>query len=226
MASTTACAAISPPSANCTTRAGPRASRPMTSRVVSTSAPNFTRLPAGPVGELRAGDAVGEAEVVLDPAALAGLAAGRRAARPARCAGPRTRRRPRRPARPGRRRRRPGRRSRRTGWWSARRAPASSALGRLRQRGAVGGDHHRHVGRRRRRPRVEQALALRLVRGVPAVGHRGCGPGSRGPRTTAPTSGARRPWSRSTGGRRSSLPGRRSARRRPGRASPPAGPTA
>ena len=37
------------------------------------------RLAAGPVGELRAGDAVGEAEVVLDPAALPGLAAGRRA---------------------------------------------------------------------------------------------------------------------------------------------------
>ena len=34
------------------------------------------RLPAGPVGELRAGDPVREAEVVLDPGALPGLAAG------------------------------------------------------------------------------------------------------------------------------------------------------
>ena len=34
------------------------------------------RLPPGPVGELGAGDAVGEAEVVLDPRALPGLPAG------------------------------------------------------------------------------------------------------------------------------------------------------
>ena len=36
------------------------------------------RLPPGPVGQLIAGHAVGKAEVVLDPRALAGLAAGRR----------------------------------------------------------------------------------------------------------------------------------------------------
>ena len=73
------------------------------------------RLDDRALGEVAAGDAGREAEVVLDPRAGAGLSAdARRSRRPA-SAAPRTRRRRRRPVRPGRRRRRRGRSTGREG---------------------------------------------------------------------------------------------------------------
>ena len=149
-------------------------SRPTTSRAVISSAPNFGGLPAGPVGELGAGDAVGEAEVVLDPRALPGLAAGgvpldEHGAQALRRAVDR--------------RAQPGRAAadddevvevaRRRGGQPDRARRVSASVGST-QRLAVGGDHHRDVvgvapgGR-------QQPLALGLVDGVPAVGHRVAG---------------------------------------------------
>ena len=77
MARTTACAPMVLPSSNRTTRFEPCTSSADESRVSEQLGAELARLPAGPVGELAAGDAVGEAEVVLDPAALPGLPAGR-----------------------------------------------------------------------------------------------------------------------------------------------------
>ncbi len=77
MATMTACAATSMPSPNCTTRAGPFARSAGDVARGEDLGAELDGLPAGPVGELGAGHAVGEAEVVLDPRRLAGLAAGR-----------------------------------------------------------------------------------------------------------------------------------------------------
>ncbi len=127
------------------------------------------RLPPGPVGELGAGDPVGEAEVVLDPGALPGLPAGRRALHqhgPQPLGGPVHGR-----AEPGRAAAdhdevvEVGRRRRRQ-------AHVGGQLGRLGldQDRAVRGDHHRQplpvLPRRRQQP-----LPLRLLHRVPAVRH-------------------------------------------------------
>jgi hypothetical protein len=116
-------------------------------------------LPAGPVGELGAGHAVGEAEVVLDPRALPGLPAGglrststvRRPSDAPYTAAPS-------PA--GRRRRRRGRRSRVAG------SVVSPTPRRSRVVGAPApspsGVTPRDVVRRRARG-VQQPRALRLV---------------------------------------------------------------
>ena len=76
MASTTACAAISLPSPNFTTRAEPRDLQGDHVAGGQHLGAELGGLPAGPVGELGAGHAVREAEVVLDPRALPGLPAG------------------------------------------------------------------------------------------------------------------------------------------------------
>ena len=102
------------------------------------------RLPARPVGELLAGDAVGEAQVVLDPGALARLPAGgvrldQHGVEP--FGGAVDRR-----AQPARARRRPrsGRRSRWPGWWTGPRPrPASDWSGD--EHLALGGDHQRQA---------------------------------------------------------------------------------
>ena len=76
MARMIALASIALPSPNRTVRAGPLTSRPVTSRGGQQLGAELDRLPPGPVGELAAGHPVGEAQVVLDPGGLPGLAAG------------------------------------------------------------------------------------------------------------------------------------------------------
>ena len=112
VASTTACAAISVPSPKRTSRAAPASLETDHLPGAEQLGAELDRLPPGPIGQLRAGDAVREAQVVLDPAALPGLTAGRppldqHGAQPLRRAVHRR-------AEPGRARRRsrPGRRSR------------------------------------------------------------------------------------------------------------------
>ena len=126
-------------------------------------------LAPGPVGELRPGHPVGEAQVVLDPRALAGLPAG---------GGPLDQHRAQALGRAVQRGAQAGRAAadhdqvvevlgRRGGQADV---PGQFGVGRLDQRLAVRGDHHRQpvqVGPGRR----EQPLALRLVGGVPAVRH-------------------------------------------------------
>ncbi len=144
------------------------------------------RLPPGPLGELPAGHAVGEAEVVLDAGALAGLAAGRRPLHQHRAQALRG-------AVHGRTE--PGRAAAdhhqvvEVGRRRGRQTHTGGQLGCLgfHQRGPVRRDHHRQPlpvlpGRR------EQPPSLRLVRGVPAVGHLVAGqelPDLRGPRRPA-----------------------------------------
>jgi len=127
------------------------------------------RLPAGPVGELGPGHPVREAQVVLDPGALARLASGRGAldehgAQPL--------------GRPVHRRAQAGRAAANDdqvvevlGRRGGQSYPAGQlGVGRLHQRLAVRSDHDWQpppVGA----GRGQQPLAFWLVRGVPAVGH-------------------------------------------------------
>ena len=73
----TVCAATSDPSSKITTRDGPRALEPDDLPRGEQLGTEAQGLAARPLGELRAGDPVGEAEVVLDAGALPGLATGR-----------------------------------------------------------------------------------------------------------------------------------------------------
>ena len=181
------------------------------------------RLPPGPVGELRAGHPVGEAEVVLDPGALAGLAAGR---------GPLDQHGPQPLGGAVDRRAEAGRAAAdddEVVEVGRRRGRQAHLARQLRVRGlhqhlAVRRDHHRQP-QPVRAGRVEQPPALRPRRTRTSGRAPGCGPGTRVPRTSAPTSGARRPWSRAPAGSpRTARPP--AARPPPGRASPPADPRA
>ena len=76
VASTTVCAAIVVPSPKRTSRVVPAGVEADHLAGGEQLGAEPQRLPAGPVGQLGARDAVGEAQVVLDPAALPGLPAG------------------------------------------------------------------------------------------------------------------------------------------------------
>ncbi len=180
-------------------------------------------LPAGPVGQLRSGHPVREAQVVLDPRALPGLPAGRELLDQH---GPQPL------GRAVHRGAQPGRAAadhdqvvevlgRRGGQPDPR---GQLGVGRLDHGIPVRGDHHRQ----RQPVRLgggQQPLAFRLV-GLRTTGRApGCGPGTPGPPRTAPTTGARPPWSPAPAGGRTPAT-RPAARRPPGTASPPAGPTA
>ena len=113
----------------------------------------------------------------------------------------------------------------RRAWSTGPTCAASSAVGRARRRAVPSGVTTSGSASPSGPPRPSRRCALRLVGGEPAVGHLVAGQEVAHLGRAAPTSGARRPWSRSTGrGRRPATP--RAGRRRPGRASPPAGPTA
>ncbi len=183
------------------------------------------RLAAGPLGELRAAHPVGEAQVVLDPAALPGLPAGgplfdqdgtQPLGRPVdRRAQPRRARRP----------RPPGRRSRWPGWSSGPRGgpgrSPTAAPGTCRRTCTTSGTSF-----------SLNPAAVSSLRPLGVVGQRATGRNtrfrarkSRTAYDSAPTSGAPPRGSRSPGGRgwRARRPG---GRRRPDRASPPADSTA
>ena len=72
----TACASMDPPSANRTVRAEPLISSAVAVAGGDQFGAELLRLPARALGQLAAGHPVGKAQVVLDPRALAGLAAG------------------------------------------------------------------------------------------------------------------------------------------------------
>ncbi len=136
--------------------------------------PELGRLPAGPLGQLRPGHPVREAEVVLDPRALARLPSGRGAldqhrAQPL--------------GRAVHRRAQPGRAAADDdqvvevlgGRGGQSHLAGQLGVGRLHQRLAVRGDHDRQpepvaVGGLDA-GRAQQPLPFRLVRGVPAVRH-------------------------------------------------------
>ena len=150
------------------------------------------RLHERPLGEVAAGDAGREPEVVLDPRAGAGLSADARPSRRPASAAPRTRRRPRRPARPGRRRRRRGRSSGRGGCRrsSPRYSASSPGVGRRKHR--PGGDHDRQLAGRHAELAQQRARRRGRGRGRATRGGCGCGRGTRGcgatrARTAEPT---------------------------------------
>ena len=169
MARMTACASMASPSAK---RTAPRRAVDLEPDHVARGehlGAELHRLPPGPLGELRAGHAVGEAEVVLDPRALPGLPAG---------GGPLDQHGPQPLGRAVHRRAEPGRAAaddhqvvevlgRRGGQPDA---AGQLGVGRRDQRLAVRGDHHRQV-QAVGAGGGEQPLAFRLVGGVPAVRH-------------------------------------------------------
>ena len=209
--------------ASCTSLAGPRSSIAVTSCTVRSSAPNRAACAVARRARSAPGEAHREAQVVLDPRALAGLAAGglaldqrrpqplrgavdrgRQAGRPAADdhevveleLGP--------PAHPGP-----------LGELGHGRPPAGR-----RRRGTA-----RAAARRRRRRRRAAAWPRRRARRRASGTAPGFGPGSRGRRATRATSGGRPPG---CGRRRRAHPParRRAGRPRPGRAAPRADPTA
>ena len=101
VATSTERASISPAAVERTARTGPRISNPTTSRASTISAPNLDGLGHGPLGQVGAGQALGEAQVVLDRRALPGLPARRLALDHHGAAAPPRRRTPRPPGRPG-----------------------------------------------------------------------------------------------------------------------------
>ena len=147
--------------------------------------PELGRLAAGPVGELGAADPVGEAEVVLDPGALAGLPAGglpldQDGAQPL-GGGVHGR------AQPGRAAADDHRVVEAGGRGGRQADPGRQLLdARVDQGLALGGDHQRDAGLVQP-GRLQQPPALGLVGGQPAVGHRVAG------QEVAHLVGARRP---------------------------------
>ena len=181
------------------------------------------RLRRGPAGEVGAGEAHGEAEVVLDPRALAGLAARRLALDQRRSQALR------RAVDGGREPGRPAADDHEVVELELRPPPHARPLGES--------GHARAVQRRRRRGRGRAAARRRRRRRRAAGGPRrrarrrasgtapGFGPGSRGRRATRATSGGRPPG---CGRRRRAHPParRRAGRPRPGRAARRADPRA
>ena len=138
-------------------------------------------------GELLARDAVGEAHVVLDPGARAGLAAGADRRRATPCRGPRTRRRPPPPARPARSRRRPGRTGTRAATRKVSPRCSANSPGVGRRRIAVGRDHDRRVAGRSAHAGEQHVDVVGVLEVDPLVGE-----AASGPRTPAAPCASRR----------------------------------
>ena len=224
MATSTARASISPSPSSRTARTGPRASKPDDVAGQHRLGAEARGLGDRAVGEVRAGEALRGSR---------GSSRSRRSARPVRrvrrarrprCAAPRTRRTPPPPGRPGRRRRCTGRRA------AARRrvrSPSASASSSVRgraQRLAVGDQHERQVVGAGLRE-LDQGVGLLVALHVePPVGHVVAGEERLHLVAAVRPPVADHPDLRLPSG----APGAsaRAGRRPPGRAAPPAGPTA